>query len=142
MPSPAIYSKTQLKLKIGATYVPVEGVTTLGGPNFSKPPIEITTMESTAKEFKAAALADPGVLNFTLQYAPSNATHSYIVSQSANNVAGNDLFLMKFSDATVFGFTGSMTSFAITAADPSQGILEAAVDIQITGNVSFSGSFG
>ena len=26
MASPAIYSKTQLKLKIGATYVPVEGV--------------------------------------------------------------------------------------------------------------------
>jgi hypothetical protein len=98
-------------------------------------------MESTAKEFKAAALSDPGTLNFGLQYVPSNATHSYIVSQSANNVAGNDLWLMKFSDETVFGFTGSMTAFNITAADPSQGILQASVDVQLTGNVNFSGSW-
>jgi hypothetical protein len=141
MANPAIYSKTNLKLKIGATYVPVEGITTLGGPNFSKPPISITNMDSTAQEFKAAALSDPGVLNFSLQYAPSNTTHSYITSQSANNVAGNDLFLMKFSDNTVFGFTGSFTAFNITSADPASGILEASVDVQLSGNVSFSGSF-
>jgi hypothetical protein len=141
MPAPAIYSKTQLKIKVGSSYVPVLGVTNIGGPAFSKPPIDITTMESTAKEFKAAALSDPGTLNFGLQYVPSNATHSYIVSQSANNVAGNDLWLMKFSDETVFGFTGSMTAFNITAADPSQGILQASVDVQLTGNVNFSGSW-
>lgn len=141
MASPAIYSKTQLKVKIGATYTLIDGITNIGGPNFSKPPIDVTDMNSTAKEFKAAALADPGVLNFGIQYSPSNATHSYIVSQSANNVAGNDLFLMKFSDSTVFGFTGSITNFSITAADPSQGILQGAVDVQLSGNVNFSGSF-
>ena len=141
MASPAIYSKTQLKIKIGAAYTLIDGITNIGGPAFSKPPIDITDMNSTAKEFKAAALADPGKLTFGLQYAPSNATHSYIVSQSANNVLGNDLFLMKFSDSTVFGFTGSMTAFNITAADPSQGILQGSVDVQLTGNVNFSGSF-
>ena len=141
MASPAIYSKTQLKVKIGATYTLIDGITNIGGPAFSKPSIDITDMNSTAKEFKAAALADPGVLNFGLYYSPSNATHSYIVSQSANNVVGNDLFLMKFSDNTVFGFTGSMTSFNISAADPSQGVLQATVDVQLSGNVNFSGSF-
>jgi len=141
MSSPAIYSRTQLKMKVGASYVPVVGITSIGGPNFSKPPIDITNMESTAKEFKAAALADPGVLNFALQYAPANTTHSYIVSQSANNVVGNDLFKMQFSDLTTYEFTGSFTAFNITAADPSQGVLEASVDLQLTGNVNFSGSF-
>ena len=57
MASPAIYSKTQLKVKIGATYTLIDGITNIGGPAFSKPAIDITDMNSTAKEFKAAALA-------------------------------------------------------------------------------------
>jgi hypothetical protein len=48
---------------------------------------------------------------------------------------------MQFSDLTTYEFTGSFTAFNITAADPSQGVLEASVDVQLTGNVNFSGSF-
>jgi hypothetical protein len=142
MPSPAIYSKTQLKVKVGAgSFTLVPGVTNLGGPAFSKPPIDITNMDSTAKEYKAAALAEAGTLSFGLQYKPSDTVHAYIVSQSANNVVGNDIWKMQFSDATTYEFTGSVTAFNITAADASQGILQSTVDVQLTGNVNFSGSF-
>jgi hypothetical protein len=139
MASPAIYSKTTLSVATssGAPTL-ISGVTNIGGPNFTRPEIDVTTMESTAKEYKPAALTDAGTLSFGLQYNPANGVHSYIVSQSANTTAGNDRFKITFSDNTTWGFTGSFTEFSITADDPSQGILTANCSVRLSGNVNFS----
>lgn len=142
MASPAIYSKTLLYVATSSAGVPVEinGVTNIGGPNFSKPDIDVTNMSSTAKEYKAAALTDPGTLTFGLQYNPANGVHQFIVSQSANTALANDIFHIKFSDNTKWGFSGSFTEFNITADDPSQGILTADVSVRLSGAVNFSQS--
>lgn len=144
MASPAIYSKTILSVATGsggaAAAQVINGVTNIGGPNFTRPEIDITNMSSTAKEYKAAALTDAGTLTFGLQYAPTNAVHQYIVSQSANATQGNDIFTVVFSDNTKWGFTGSFTEFSITADDPSQGILTANCSVRLSGNVNFSQS--
>jgi hypothetical protein len=139
MPSPAIYSKTLLYIATASgAPTAILGVTNIGGPNFTRAEIDVTTMESTAKEYKAAALSDAGVLTFGLQYNPTNAVHSYIVSQSANTTLGNDRFKITFADNTNWGFTGSFTGFELTAADPSQGILTANCSVRLSGNVNFS----
>ena len=139
MASPAIYSKTTLFVATGSgAPTIISGITNIGGPNFTRPEIDVTTMESTAKEYKPAALTDAGTLTFGLQYAPSNTVHSYIVSQSANATQGNDRFKITFSDNTSWGFTGSFTEFSITADDPSQGILTANCSVRLSGNVNFS----
>lgn len=139
MASPAIYSKTTLSVATssGAPTL-ISGVTNIGGPNFTRPEIDVTTMESTAKEYKPAALTDAGTLSFGLQYNPGNTVHQYIVSQSANTTTGNDRFKIIFSDNTTWGFTGSFTEFSITADDPSQGILTANCSVRLSGNVNFS----
>jgi hypothetical protein len=139
MASPAIYSKTTLSVATssGAPTL-ISGITNVAGINFSRPEIDITTMESTAKEYKPAALTDAGTLSFGLQYNPANTVHQYIVSQSANTTTGNDRFKIIFSDNTTWGFTGSFTEFSITADDPSQGILTANCSVRLSGNVNFS----
>jgi hypothetical protein len=140
MPSPAIYSKTTLAVATSSAGIPtlISGITNVGGPNFTRPEIDITTMESVAKEYKPAALTDTGILTFGLQYNPANAVHQYIVSQSANNTPGNDIFKITFSDSTDWNFTGSFTEFSITADDPSQGILTANVSVRLSGAVNFN----
>jgi len=139
MASPAIYSKTTLAVATGSgSPVLITGITNVQGINFSRPEIEITTMESTAKEYKPAALTDAGTLTFGLQYNPANAVHAYIVSQSANATVGNDIFKIRFSDNTDWNFTGSFTEFSISADDPSQGILTANVSVRLSGVVDFN----
>lgn len=140
MASPAIYSKTILFVSTGSTNPSSQilGITNIGGPNLSRADIDISTMESTAQEFKPAALADPGTLTFGLQFNPTNVVHQYIVSQSANNTIGNDIFKITFSDGTDWNFTGSFTEFSITADDPSQGILTADVSVRLSGAINFN----
>lgn len=140
MASTAIYSKTLLYIKSGSATAEIPNVTNIGGPNFSKPEIDITNMSSTSKEYKAAALSDPGTLTFGIQYNPGSNVHQYIVSQSANQGTANDLFAIKFSDNTLWNFTGSLLEFNITADDPSQGVLTADCSVRLSGNVVFSGS--
>jgi hypothetical protein len=140
--TPAIYSKTQLAMRIGtgSAFCNIDGVTTIGGPNFAKETIDVTHMGSTTKEYKAVPLAEAGSLTFGLQYAPTNATHSYMVSQSANQVTGNDTWKMTFSDNTAWSFTGSIENFSIKAENPSNGVLQADVSVKLTGGVNFSGT--
>ena len=139
MASPAIYSKTTLSVATSSgNPTLISGVTNIGGPNFTRPEIDITTMESVAKEYKPAALTDAGTLTFGLQYNPANLVHQYIVSQSANATLGNDIFKITFSDGTDWNFTGSFTEFSITADDPSQGILTANASVRLSGAVNFN----
>ena len=82
--SPAIFSKTTMEVKITGSYYPIYGVTSIGAPSFTKTEIDVSHMNSDrAKEYKAAALYDPGTLTLALQYNPKNSVHAYMVSQSA-----------------------------------------------------------
>lgn len=136
--STAIYSKTNLYIRSGSSEIEIPNVTNIGGPNFTKQEIEVTTMSSTAKEYKAAALSDAGTLTFGLQYNPSDATHAYIVSQSANQGTSTDLFKIKFSDGTNWRFSGSLLEFNITADNPSQGVLTSNCSVRLSGAVNFA----
>lgn len=136
--SPAIYSKTQLYIKSGSAEAYINGVTNIGGPNFSKAEIDVTHMGSSAKEYKAAALSDPGTLTFGLQFNPTDATHVYLRDQAYTQGASADLFKILFYDGTNWRFTGSLLSLNITAQDPSQGILTAEASVRLSGAVNFT----
>lgn len=138
MSSPAIYSKTQLYVLSASAETAIPGITNIGGPNFSKAEIDVSNFDSTAKEYKAANLSDPGTLAVSLQYAPTNVVHAYMVSQSYTQGAATDVFKIKFSDGTNWRFSGSFLSFNITAADPAQGILTAEASVRLTGAVNFA----
>ena len=138
MSSTAIYSKTLVYILTGSAETLIPNVTNVGGPNFTKAEIDVTSMESTAKEYKAAALSDAGTMTLGIQFVPTNATHDYIVKQAANQGTTSDLFKIKFSDGTNWRFTGSFLSFNITNADPAQGINTAEASLRLSGAVNFA----
>lgn len=138
--SPAIYALSKLDINRTGSFYEIRGVTNLGGPTFTKGEIDVTHMQSTAKEYKPAALADPGTLTFGLQYLPTNDIHSYIVSQSSHTVNSLDTFRITFSDNSKWAFSGSFTNFAVKADNPSQGILTADVSVRLSGQVDFAAS--
>ena len=138
MSSTAIYSKTLVYILSGSAEALIPNVTNVGGPNFTKAEIDVTSMEDTAKTYKAAALSDAGQLTLGLQFVPTNATHNYIVGQCANVGTTSDLFKIKFSDGTNWRFTGSFLTFNITNADPAQGINTAEASVRLSGAVVFA----
>jgi hypothetical protein len=143
MASTAIYSKTLLYVRSGSVSKLIPNITNIGGPNFAKGEIDVTNMDSTAKEYKAAALSDAGTLTFGLQYTPTDTVHQYVVNQCATQGTTNDLFKIVFSDGTNWRFSGSFLTFNLTSADPSAGVLTADASIRISDAVNFvSGSIG
>ncbi len=138
MASPAIYSTTKLYYATSSAETEIPGITNISGVNFAKAEIDITNMSSTAKEYKAAALSDPGTLTFDLQFAPANVIHNDIVQKSATQATTTDIFKLRFSDGTNWRFTGSFLTFNITAADPAAGVLTAQGSIRLTGAVVFA----
>ena len=136
MSTSAIFSKTLLAVATASgqpTLIP--NVENIGGPNVSRELIDVSSMESTVREFKTAALPDNGTLSFNIQYVPSNGVHAYIFSQSLYPVAGNDRFKMTLSDGTIFGLTGSFSEFSINADSPV-GIEKASVSVRLTGPIA------
>lgn len=137
--SPAIYAKTTLSVKVTGSFYTVQGVKNIDGPAFSRAEIDVTHMNSTALEFKGAALFDAGTMNFGIQYAPQNSVHAYLLGNAASASAA-DVWGLTFSDGTIWTFTGSILDFAVKADDPAKGILAGDLKVRLTGAVNFSGS--
>ena len=138
MSSTAIYSKTLLYVQSASVESLIPNVTNVGGPNFAKAEIDVTSMESTAKEYKAAALSDAGTLTLGLQFVPTNGIHSYLRAQAANQGTTTDYFKILFSDGTNWRFSGSLLTFNITNSDPAQGINTAELSVRLSGAVNFN----
>ena len=138
MSSTAIYSKTLVYIQSASVESLIPNVTNVGGPNFTKAEIDVTSMESTAKEYKAASLSDAGTMTLGIQYVPTNGIHAYIVAQAANAGTTTDYFKVKFSDGTNWRVSGSILTFSITNSDPAQGINTADLSLRLSGAVNFN----
>lgn len=136
--STSTYAITKLHVFSGSAYVNIPNITTLGGPNISSDSIEITSMDSVNfKEFVASPLKDPGTLDFSVNYIPSNAIHKFLVQQASVTSSMNQ-WKMIFSDNTQFEFSGSLISWEISSDNPASQVLTANASVQISGPVSGS----
>lgn len=132
------YALTKLQVKSGS-FVDIPGVTSIGGPNIARDEIEVTNMLSTDfREYVAAPLADPGLLDFSLNYVPSNITHKFLVER-ASTTGSLDSWKLIFSDGTNMEFSGSMLAFSVRSENPASNVLTAEASVRITGAIS--GSF-
>lgn len=118
--------------------------------NLSKQEIDVTHLNSTAKEYIAAPVADGGTMTFELQYAPyqTDGTSSlgqpvqhYLMQKVAQPSTSPDLFKVVFNGGVNYRFTASLLTFEVGASDPSTGILTANVTARLSGDINFeSGS--
>lgn len=107
-------------------------VRTIGGPDGSAPTIDVTDLDSTAREY-ILGLKDEGQIQLGIMYRPSNTVHRTLRN------AWSDRTLMQFQidfadDATRWEFDAYVTGM------PSQlgvdAVVEGTVTLKITGEIA------
>jgi predicted secreted protein len=100
-----------------SVYTNVAAITSFTGPNETAPVVDVTTMDSTAREY-ITGLKDQGEITFELIFVGNNAQQQGIRTDLANGSA-RDWKLVLYDHATeasrtTLSFTGVVTQFAIT----------------------------
>jgi predicted secreted protein len=107
-------------------------VRTIGGPDGSAPTIDVTDLDSTAREY-ILGLKDEGQIQLGFMYRPANSVHQTLRNAFSNRT------LMQFQidftdDATRWEFDGYVTGFPISAAVDT--VVEGTITIKITGAIA------
>lgn len=107
-------------------------IKTIGGPDGSAPTIDVTDLDSTAREY-VLGLKDEGSFSLTINYIPANTVHAQLRTAWANRTLMQ--FRVTFADSgtTVWEFDGYVTGFSQNAGVDT--VLEATVGIKITGAI-------
>lgn len=107
-------------------------IRSIGGPDGAAPTIDVTDLDSTAREF-LLGLKDEGAFSLDIMYIPANTVHAQL--RSAWAARSLMQFRVTFADAntTVWEFNGYVTGFSQRAA--VDGVIEATVGIKITGAI-------
>lgn len=108
----------------------VRGVSSFSGPNTSKTKIDVTSFDSTRKEY-VYGIPDEGDISFTMFFYPADSVHKAIIKEDVS-AAYNRPWRMELSDGTLYEFEGNISSA------PLSGNMDAAVTLNMTLSVSGS----
>ena len=139
MASQAIESQgVQIKRGDGGgpeTFTLVPEVTRVDGPSGSAAVIDVTSLDSTAKE-KLMGLHDEGQITLEMNYLPADAQHQGLQDDRTNRTKRN--FEVVFTDAgnTKLSFAAYVLNFNISSQVDDK--VTAACTLEITGQVTRS----
>lgn len=107
-------------------------IRTIGGPDGSAPTIDVTDLDSTAREY-ILGLKDEGAFSLGIMYRPDNSVHAQLRAAWTNRTLMQ--FRVDFPDTgtTRWEFDGYVTGFSQNAAVDT--VIEATVGIKITGAI-------
>ena len=109
-------------------------VVSIGGPNLSRPMIESTNMDSTAREFIAGGFYDVGTVDVEIQFNPGTAAQDAMTTAlTAGTTHG---FKITWSDTSTAVFNGLVESFSGHAEMEDR--LTASMTIRTTGAVTIA----
>ena len=113
-------------------FADIPEIRSIGGPDGSAPTIDVTDLDSTAREY-VLGLKDEGSFSLGVMYIPANAVHTTLRNAWANRTQLR--FRVTFTDSgtTVWEFNGFVTGFSQSAAVDT--VVEATVGIKITGSI-------
>lgn len=113
-------------------FADIPEIGTIGGPDGSAPTIDVTDLDSTAREY-VLGLKDEGAFSLEINYIMANAVHA--VLRAAWAARTKLRFRVTFSDSgtTVWEFSGFVTGFSQQAAVDT--VVKATVGIKITGSI-------
>lgn len=139
-------STAGVKLQKGDGATPTEAfttiaeVTSISGPNESADTIEVTSFDSTAKEF-IPALRDGGEVSFEFNFVGDDATQAALRTQFVNGTVGN--FKIDCDDATAtltvpskYSFAASVTSLGMNFATNDK--ITGSCTLKVSGAVTFT----
>lgn len=95
-------------------YTVIPGVTNIGAPDGSAPPIDTTTLQSTAREFGLQGLLDNGQVTADMLFDPAHAQHTGMLTDREAGTARN--FRITFTDSpqSVWTFSALVVSLPAT----------------------------
>ena len=94
-------------------------VGSLTTPEISRPTVDVTSLDSTAKEY-ISGLKDAGSIEISGNWDASNTYHQLLKSNSSAGTAANFLIELPTSPATKVEFNATPETFQITAEPDAQ----------------------
>lgn len=114
-------------------YTLIPQITTMSGPGGSASVIDVTTLDSTARE-KAMGLPDEGQLSFEMVYNPNNTVQDGLRVKRAARTLHNFELTLTDSPATVFLFSAYVLEF--TQGYAVDEVAMVSVTLEISGPVT------
>jgi hypothetical protein len=116
-------------------FTAVGDVTSLNGPNITKDEIEVTALDSTAKEF-LGALDDPGEITLELNWNPQDTEHVNLRTDAEGSTARNYRITWSDLSSTNVTFSAEVMEFSITAE--ANDAVKASVRLKINGALTWA----
>ena len=113
------------------TFTAVANIKTFSGFDGSASEIDVTNLDSTAKEFRLG-LTDPGQFNFEIDYDSANAGHVALRARQVSGVLSS--FKVTLPNAAVITFSGYVKKFSLGGGVDA--VAKTSVDIRISGAVA------
>lgn len=114
-------------------FTTIKNVTNIGGPNKEAPEIDVTDLSSTDREY-LQGLADPGLVECSGFYDPTDSTHQQLRDRVGSGTADN--YKITYSDSSTEVFSARVQTFergnAVDEAVPMS------FSLKITGTITFS----
>lgn len=106
-------------------------IRTIGGPDGSAPLIDVTDLDSTAREFKLG-LKDEGAFSLQLMYIPGNTVHALLRNAWSNRTTL--WFRITYTDGTLWEFEGIVQNMSGNINLDS--VVESNVTIKVSGSIA------
>ena len=113
------------------TFTNVANVRTFTGFDGAASEIDVTNLDSIAKEFRLG-LVDPGQFTFEIDYNSSNAGHVALRSKQVSGLLSN--FKLTLPDSTVITFNAYVKKFSLGGGVDA--VAKTQVDLRISGPVT------
>lgn len=115
------------------TFSLIKEIKTFSGPQASAAEIDVTSLDSTAREF-IAGLVDFGEFSAQGNWLPQDVVHKALRTDFINRTTRN--YQLLFPDATLASFAAFVKEFPVSGGVDQA--LEASVTWRITGPVTFT----
>lgn len=112
------------------TFTNIANVRTFSGFDGSASEIDVTNLDSVAKEFRLG-LTDPGQFTFEIDYDSANAGHMALRARQISGVLGN--FKLTLPNATAITFAAYVKKFSLGGGVDA--VAKTSVDLRISGAV-------
>lgn len=113
------------------TFTNVANVRTFSGFDGAASEIDVTNLDSIAKEFRLG-LTDPGQFTFEIDYDSANAGHIALRARQVSGVLSN--FKLTLPNATVITFSAYVKKFSLGGGVDA--VAKTSVDLRISGAIT------
>lgn len=116
-------------------FTTIPEVTEISGPGGQAAEIDVTDLSSTAKEFRMG-LQDEGNITLALAWIPTNAVHSGLRTDRANQTLRNFKIIFTDSPQTTWSFSAFVLGLEISNSVDE--VTRASVTLRVSGSVTQS----